>query len=81
MILMWLRKKALLVEITDYLTVRQTAEKWGVTARWVQFLVKDGRITEAVRLGNAWLIHKDAVKPCETRNRKKNNGKVGEKHE
>jgi len=47
----------------DYLTVRQTAEKWGVTPRQVQALLKAGRILGAVQPARDWLIPKNASKP------------------
>jgi hypothetical protein len=47
----------------DYFTVQQTAEKWSVTPRWVQALIKRGSIDGAVRFGHAWMIPKDAEKP------------------
>ena len=47
----------------DYITVRQTAEKWGVTPRQVQGLLKAGRIPGAIRPARDWLIPKDAKKP------------------
>ena len=51
----------------DYLTVRQTAEKWGVTERWVQALIKRGSIDGVMRFGRAWMIPKDAAKPPDGR--------------
>jgi len=51
----------------DYLTARQTAEKWGVSLRWVQALLKAGRIDGAIRPARDWLIPKDAKKPRDTR--------------
>jgi excisionase family DNA binding protein len=51
----------------DYLTARQTAEKWGVSLRWVQDLLKKERIPGAIRPGNEWLIPKDADKPADGR--------------
>ena len=47
----------------DYLTVQQTAEKWGVTERWVQALVKKGSIDGVIRFGRVWMVPKDAQKP------------------
>jgi len=47
----------------DYITVRQTAKKWGVSMRQVQLYLKAGRIPGAVRPGHDWLIPKDAQKP------------------
>jgi len=59
----------------EYLTVRQTAEKWSVTPRWVQTLLKAGRIPGAIQPARDWLIPKDAEKPRDTRGdwHKKNN--------
>ena len=51
----------------DYLTVTQTAEKWGVTPRWIQALVQRGSIAGAVRFGPVWMIPKDAEKPADGR--------------
>jgi len=47
----------------DYLTVRQTAEKWGVTPRQVQALLKAGRIPDAIQPARDWLIPENASKP------------------
>lgn len=52
---------------TDYLTVRQTAEKWGIAIRTVQNLLHDGRIPGAVQPARDWLIPKDAEKPLDER--------------
>ena len=63
----------------DYMTVRQAAEKWGVTIRWVQALVKAGRVPGAVQPARDWLIPKDAKKPRDTRgdwHRKEKNNSV-----
>jgi len=52
----------------DYLTVQQTAEKWGISVRQVQALLKDNRIKGAQRFGNhAWMIPADAQKPGDPR--------------
>lgn len=51
----------------DYLSIRETAEKWGVSSRWVQVLCADGRIDGATRIGNMWVIPKDAIKPKDER--------------
>ncbi|GHV36276.1 hypothetical protein FACS18949_15510 [Clostridia bacterium] len=51
----------------DYLTARQTAEKWGVSLRWVQELLKRERIPGVIRPGNEWLIPIDAIKPADGR--------------
>jgi|GEM_PF-1874290 len=52
----------------EYLTVQEAAEKWGVSVRRVQALLKDGRISGAVRFGNhSWMIPADAEKPADAR--------------
>ena len=60
----------------DYITVKQTAEKWGVTPRWVQALIKRGSIEGAVRFGRDWMIPKNAAKPADGR---KNNRRCPKK--
>lgn len=47
----------------DYISAKQAAEKWGITVRWVQQCCKNGLIPGAGRLGNSWIIPKDALKP------------------
>ena len=45
------------------LTVRQAAEKWGLSPRTVQQLCTQGRIPGAQKFGKAWAIPADAQKP------------------
>ncbi|KJR46160.1 hypothetical protein UF75_3447 [Desulfosporosinus sp. I2] len=47
----------------DYITVKEAVEKWGITARRVQVLCAQDKISGAIRFGNTWAIPKDAVKP------------------
>lgn len=54
-------------EKMDYMTVREAAEKWGFTERWVQKLCGENRIKGAVRFSRVWLIPKDAEKPVDKR--------------
>lgn len=56
----------------NYLSVSQTAEKWGISTRRVQILRGEGRIPGAMRVGAFWAIPDDAVKPTDARVR---NGK------
>lgn len=51
----------------DYITVKETAEKWGITPRRVQALCGQGRIFGVIRFGDAWAIPKDATKPADRR--------------
>ena len=54
----------------EYLTTSETAERWGITARRVQILCKEGRVDGAVYKG-VWLIPADAEKPDDPRRLKK----------
>ena len=47
----------------NLITVKQAAEKWGVTARRVQSLCKEGKIKGAVRWERTWMIPEYAVLP------------------
>jgi hypothetical protein len=51
----------------NYLSVSQTAEKWGISTRRIQILCGEGRIPGAVRIGAFWAIPNDAVKPTDAR--------------
>ncbi|MBR1584959.1 MAG: helix-turn-helix domain-containing protein [Clostridia bacterium] len=46
-----------------YRSVKETAEKWGVSVRWVNQYAVEGRIPGCERLGRAWVIPEDAKKP------------------
>jgi hypothetical protein len=47
----------------EYITVKEAAEKWGVTARRVQILCSQNRIVGAIRFGNRIMIPRDAKYP------------------
>lgn len=49
--------------IEGYVTIKEIAEKWGMTPRWVQKLCVDGKIPEAVKFGRAWAIPVSAERP------------------
>ena len=53
--------------IEGYVTVRDIAEKWGVTPRTVQILCAKGKIEGAIKFGDVWAIPKDAPKPTDNR--------------
>ena len=50
-----------------YLSVSQTAEKWGISTRRIQTLCNENRIAGAVRIGYSWAIPEDAAKPQDAR--------------
>lgn len=51
----------------EYMTALEAAEKWGITARRVQILCEQNRITGVTRLGKVWVIPKQAEKPKDAR--------------
>ena len=51
----------------EYLTVRETAEKWNLSDRMVQQLCIDGRIPGAQKFGKSWAIPAEAEKPQDPR--------------
>lgn len=51
----------------DYITIKEAAEKWGVSTRAVTYHVVAGRISGAIKKGNLWLIPTSAPKPADRR--------------
>ncbi|NCB52170.1 MAG: DNA-binding protein [Clostridia bacterium] len=51
----------------EYLSIRQTSEKWGISTRRIQILCLEERIPGAVRIGFSWAIPADAEKPKDAR--------------
>ena len=47
----------------DYITVKDAAEKWGVSPRRVQILCSQDRVKGAYRFGKSWMIPSNAVLP------------------
>ena len=51
----------------EYLSLRQTAEKWGISVRRVQTLCSENRIPGATKIGSYWAIPVGADKPKDAR--------------
>ena len=51
----------------EYLSIAQTAEKWGLSKRRVQELCSEGRILGIMRIGTVWAVPADAEKPKDAR--------------
>jgi len=51
----------------NYMLISEASKKWGITTRRIQTLCNEGRINGADRLGNIWVIPKDAQKPADAR--------------
>ena len=61
----------------DYMTLKEAAEKWGVTPRWINYYCTAGRIPGAVKMATIWLIPKTAERGFEGQTKRRK----GDKHE
>ena len=50
-----------------YLSIRQTSEKWNLSARGINDLCANGRIPGAMKIGSYWAIPEDAERPKDAR--------------
>lgn len=50
-----------------YLSISQTAEKWGIKQRRIRALCQEGRIQVAFKMGAYWSIPEDVEKPKDER--------------
>lgn len=50
-----------------YLSITQTAEKWGLSGRQIQILCAQERIPGAMKIGSYWAVPDDAEKPTDER--------------
>ena len=57
----------------QYISVREAANKWGITSRMVNYYCAAGRVKGAQKLGNMWVVPKDAKKTAD--GRRKQTGK------
>ena len=51
----------------EYLSIKQTSEKWGISTRRIQILCNEGRIPGATRIGSYWAIPSNIEKPKDER--------------
>ena len=49
--------------IEGYLSINETAKKWGLKPRSVRAMCAEGKIPGASKLGNAWAVPIDAERP------------------
>ena len=55
------------VNMFDYISARDVASKWNISQRRVAIFCVEGRIKNAKKLGNMWLIPNTAEKPIDKR--------------
>lgn len=60
----------------EYISVKDTAIKWGISQRLVQRYCADGRIFGAKKYGVAWMVPADAVKPEDSRRKNHNDAEA-----
>ncbi len=51
----------------EYLSIRQTSGRWGISPRRIQVLCAQARIPGAIRIGYSWAIPYNAEKPFDGR--------------
>lgn len=51
----------------EYLSIKQTSEKWGISIRRIQVLCSEGRIPGAIKIASYWAIPSEADKPDDQR--------------
>lgn len=51
----------------DYMTIKEAAEKWGLSVRRVQAICNEGKVEGIIRFGREWAIPKEAKKPQDKR--------------
>ena len=51
----------------DYMTLKESSEKWGILSRQVNYYCVEDRIPGAVKIAGVWLIPKDAEKAIDER--------------
>ena len=55
----------------EYISVKEAAQKWGLTPRMVIYHCANGRIKGSDKVAGVWLVPKDAQRP---EDRRKGNG-------
>ncbi|MBK5261258.1 MAG: helix-turn-helix domain-containing protein [Peptostreptococcaceae bacterium] len=53
--------------INDYFTIKEAANNWGLTQRWVRTLCAEGKIEGSGRFGKVWVIPQTAEHPTNGR--------------
>ena len=51
----------------EYMTANQASKLWNISQRRVQVLCSEGRIPGVFKLGEAWAIPADVIKPEDKR--------------
>lgn len=50
-----------------FISTTEAGRKWGLSSRRVAVLCTEGRIPDAQKVGNTWMLPEDAGKPSDAR--------------
>ena len=50
-----------------FISTTEAGRKWGLSSRRVAVLCTEGRIPDAQKVGNTWMLPEDARKPSDAR--------------
>ena len=53
--------------MTEYMTIKEASEKWGIGTRWINTLCHEERIGGVVKFGASFAIPSNAEKPKDKR--------------
>ena len=53
--------------MNQFITLKEAAEKWGISERRIRILCTEGRVEGATKMGPMWVISADSVKPEDKR--------------
>lgn len=53
----------------EYISVKEAAQKWGLTPRMVIYHCINGRIAGTKKIAGVWLVPEDAIRPEDGRKR------------
>lgn len=65
----------------DYMTLKEAGEKWGISARMINYYCAKGRIPGAVKMASVWLIPQNAQRPEDRRKSRRFDKNMGENDE
>lgn len=54
----------------EYMSAKEAAKKWGISQRRVAILCSENRVEKSARVGNMWIIPKNAEKPIDARSKR-----------
>ena len=51
----------------EYMTIKEAAEKWGLSVRRMQTICNEGLVPGVIKFGREWAIPNNAEKPLDKR--------------